>query len=150
MPIVSLQGERKFNLSVERMFSELSDLNNFIKIVPDVKEIKSISKDQAHIIVTPGLSFVRGELDTTIDVTTGVNEATITVASKGIGSFSKMQVSFQLEGTDTTLLKWNMDVVELGGLLKLVPTSLMKGAAGKITNDLLNNLEKMTNENAKQ
>jgi len=136
--IFQISDKKEFDVSADRLFDELSDLHRFIKIIPDVKEIKTISADKAHIVVTPGLSFLKGALDTQIELRIGVMEAKINVASKGIGSSSKMEADFKVEAVgEKSNLIWTVSVTEVGGLLKLVPTSLLKGAATKITGDLL-------------
>lgn len=128
-----IQGEEKINATKEVITAVISDLNVFIKFIKDVKEIKELTPEKAHVIVATGLSFVKGDLDATIELTKG-EQYVMNVFSKGIGSSSKVKITFTPE---EALIKWQLEVLELGGLLKLVPSSLLKGAAMKITNEVI-------------
>jgi len=142
--MINLTGEKQFITTVEKLSALLFDLQNFVKVLPDVETIHEVSQDKAHILVAPGLAFLKGKLDTNIEL--NVVEKSITVASKGIGTFNKMKASFDIISVDDKVsLKWEMKVEELGGLLKLVPESLLKGSAMKIIDRLLENLEKNLN-----
>lgn len=132
--IFTIKGDEQINASKEALTAIVSDLNNFIKLIKDIKEVKEITKDKAHVLVATGLSFVKGDLDATIDLTKQDEQYVINVFSKGIGSSSKVKITFTPE---ESLLKWQLELLETGGLLKLVPSSLLKGAAMKITNEVI-------------
>lgn len=131
--IFAIQGEEKINATKEILVAVISDLNVFIKLIKDVKEVKELTNEKAHVIVATGLSFVKGDLDATIELTKG-EQYVMNIFSKGIGSSSKVRITFTPE---EALIKWQLEVLELGGLLKLVPSSLLKGAAMKITNEVI-------------
>ena len=144
MALIQLEGTRQFAVPPERLYDELADLPKLVQTLPDVKTVKEVSADHAVIVVAPGLSFLKGELETTINriSATPPSQATLNIASKGIGTTVKVQADFTLSAKDAgTQLHWQAQVTELGGLVKLVPTSLLKGAAQKVIDGWLNSLE---------
>lgn len=141
--MIELAGNKQFPVSVERLYPELADLTRLVQSLPDVKTVKEVSEAAATIIVAPSLSFIKGELETTIHRTaaTPPTAATLQVASKGIGTTVKVSASFTIAATPTgSELNWQAMVTELGGLLKLVPGSLLKGAATKVIEGWLTSL----------
>lgn len=144
MAVIQINGDKSFAVLPDRLYPELADLTRLVQSLPDVKAVKQVSETEAQIIVAPGLSFIKGELDTTITRTaaTPPTLASLSIASKGIGTTVKVEASFTLTPSDTgTDMTWQAQVLELGGLLKLVPTSLLKGAAQKVIDGWLNSLE---------
>jgi carbon monoxide dehydrogenase subunit G len=89
--------------------------------------------------VQPGFAFVRGTLDVTLEVTEAVEPSLVRVriASKGVGSHCVVEATLRLsaEGAGSKV-SWMADVLELGGLLKMVPSGLIRGAAQKVTADV--------------
>jgi carbon monoxide dehydrogenase subunit G len=142
--MIQLAGERQVAVTPDRLFAELGDLTRLIHTLPDVQKVKSVSEDQAAFVVKPGLSFVRGELDTVarrVDHDPPRRTA-LEITSKGIGSSSKLRAAFELESAgEGTLLRWQAEVLELGGLLKMVPAGLLKGAAQKVFDNWITTLE---------
>jgi carbon monoxide dehydrogenase subunit G len=56
--------------------------------------------------------------------------------SKGIGSSSEVETALTLTPHEQgTKIRWTADVKSLGGLLKMVPTGLIRGAANKVIED---------------
>lgn len=137
--IFTIQGNEQINATKEILTAVVSDMNNFIKLIPDIKEVKELTNEKAHVLVATGLSFVKGDLDATIDLVKQEEQYVMNVFSKGIGSSSKVKIIFTPE---ESLIKWQLEVLELGGLLKLVPSSLLKGAAMKITNEVIAEFKK--------
>lgn len=149
--MIQLQGEKRIAVPCEQLYSELADLQNLVKTLPDIKTVKEVKEDHAIVVVAPSLSFVKGELETVIDrtVATPPSHATLQVASKGIGTSMKVSASFTLSQVESeTLLQWQAQVLELGGLLKLVPTGLLKGAANKVIEGWLTSLEQRLSNKA--
>lgn len=141
--MIELSGIKQFPVSVEQLYPELADLTRLVQSLPDVKTVKEVSEDAAIIIVAPGLSFIKGELETHIQRTTATppTAATLLVASKGIGTTVKVSASFTIAANASgSELNWHASVTELGGLLKLVPGSLLKGAATKVIEGWLTSL----------
>jgi carbon monoxide dehydrogenase subunit G len=69
--------------------------------------------------------------------------ATYRLEARGIGSSSTVEVvlTFGPNGPGT-LLHYAAQVAKLGGLLKMVPSGLISGAAQKVVADVLANVEK--------
>ena len=58
---------------------------------------------------------------------------------QGIGSSSTVEASFAFSPTATgTRVHWVAEVKELGGLLKMIPSGLIRGAAQKVIGDAWN------------
>jgi carbon monoxide dehydrogenase subunit G len=67
----------------------------------------------------------------------------VAVASRGVGSSSDVEVALSL-GPDGagTLVRWSAELVQLGGLLKMIPAGLIRGAAQKAIDDLWTGIER--------
>jgi len=149
----SISGEKILNTDIATLYAELTDLNKFVPNLPDLKLIKEVKENEAHVIIAPGFSFLKTELDTIITcVPNGTDGSQITIASKGIGTFSKAEASFNLKPSENSVIvNWEMKTTELGGLLKLVPPTLLKAAANQVIGGLLKNLEeKLTKDHKMQ
>jgi carbon monoxide dehydrogenase subunit G len=141
--MIELAGSKQFTVSIERLYPELADLTRLVQSLPDVKTVKEVSEEAAVIVVAPGLSFIKGELETTIQrtATSPPIAATLSIASKGIGTTVKVTASFALTTIESgSEMNWQAQVTELGGLLKLIPGSLLKGAAQKVIEGWLTSL----------
>jgi carbon monoxide dehydrogenase subunit G len=99
-------------------------------------------------VLRPGFSFVRGTLDVTLHVVDAVepSAARYAVASKGIGSSADVEATVALapEGAGTRV-RWTAEIKTLGGLLKMVPAGLIRGAAQKVVNDAWSAVEAKLN-----
>lgn len=141
--MIELAGSKQFPVPIERLYPELADLTRLVQSLPDIKTVKEVSEEAAVIVVAPGLSFIKGELETTIQRTAASppTAATLSIASKGIGTTVKVTASFTLTSHDAgSEMNWQAQVTELGGLLKLLPASLLKGAAQKVIEGWLTSL----------
>lgn len=144
----NISGEKILNTDLATLYAELTDLNKFVPNLPDLKLIKEIKENEAHVIIAPGFSFLKAELDTKVVCEpNGTDSSKITIKSKGIGTFSTAEASFNLkQGENNVTLVWDMKTTELGGLLKLVPPTLLKAAANQVIGGLLKNLEEKFNK----
>jgi carbon monoxide dehydrogenase subunit G len=81
-----------------------------------------------------------GNLDTTAEVLGRADDGQqvrYRVVSKGVGSNSTVDATISVEpGADGSTVRWVADLVELGGLLKMVPRGLMQAAAQKVIADV--------------
>jgi carbon monoxide dehydrogenase subunit G len=61
----------------------------------------------------------------------------VRLTSKGVGTRSVVETGLKLaaEGTGTKV-NWTAKVTELGGLLKMAPAGLVRGAAHKVIEDV--------------
>ena len=76
------------------------------------------------------------------------NSARVLVHSKGIGSSSLVEASLAFSPTpEGTRVHWSADIKELGGLLKMIPAGLIRGAAQKVIGDAWTRIEAKVKEN---
>jgi carbon monoxide dehydrogenase subunit G len=81
---------------------------------------------------------MRGSIDVTIDVIGGEEPTTVRYSqkSKGIGTSSEVETTLTLSPQESgTKVQWRSEVKSLGGLLKMVPSGLIRGAAQKVIED---------------
>lgn len=144
--MIQLQGSKEYSVTAEQLYPELADLTRLVRTLPEVKTVKEVSEDHAVLTVAPGFSFVKGELETTIDRVAAQSpvSAELQIASKGIGTNVKVVASFSIAPHETgSMLHWQATVQEIGGLLKLLPPSLLKGAAQKVIDNWLASLQQL-------
>jgi carbon monoxide dehydrogenase subunit G len=137
--MVRFEGDRGFTLPPDQLWSRLSDARFLIQCLPDVESVSVTEPDRAVLVLRPGLAFVRGLLDLTLQVTEKKppESARFLLTTRGIGSSST--VAAQIHLTPTAVgsdVHWTVEVQELGGLLKMVPAGLIRGAAEKVINDV--------------
>jgi carbon monoxide dehydrogenase subunit G len=132
------EGERTFALPPDQLWPKLRDAAFLVQCLPDGTAHAGATRDHAAATVRPGFSFMRGSLDVSIDVLGGEEGKTIkyTQRSKGIGTTSEVETSLTLEPAESgTKVKWRSEVKSLGGLLKMVPAGLIRGAANRVIED---------------
>lgn len=135
MAVLQFDGDRQFPQAPLEVWSRLSDARFLVRCLPDVQGLTENEPARAVLKIRPGFSFVRGTLDVTLIVVEAVEAVSVRyqIHSKAIGSSSTLaaQVTLAANGTGTQL-RWQAEVVELGGLLKAVPHGLLKAAAQKV------------------
>ncbi len=102
-------------------------------------------------MLRPGFSFVRGTLEVVLHVIDALSPtaARYEVASKGIGSSADVTATVALEPQGAgTRVRWTAEVKTLGGLLKMVPSGLIRGAAEKVVNDAWSAVEAKLRDHA--
>jgi uncharacterized protein len=132
------EGDRDFTQGPADLFAKLTDARFLATCLPDVEKAAEQETDRAVLTLRPGLAFARGTLEVTLQVVerTPPTAARMLLTSKGVGSSSKVEASLALAPRDSgTRVHWIAEVKELGGLLKMVPQGLIRGAAEKVLND---------------
>lgn len=140
---MQFSGERQFSLSPEAVYEKLKDARFLADAIPDGDLQGEATETQSVCRVRPGFSFVRGTLDVTITVQVeSPNALKYTLFSKGVGASSEVVAQVQLapDGSGTKAI-WQAEVAKLGGLLKAVPSGLVRGAAQKVIEDLWKGIE---------
>lgn len=136
--MVRFEGEKDFSQAPAELWAKLADARFLAQCIPDVESVKEATADRAVLVLRPGFSFVRGTLDVTLRVVDAVkpSSARHVITSKGIGSSADVEATVALapEGTGTRV-RWTAEIKTLGGLLKMVPAGLIRGAAQKVIND---------------
>jgi carbon monoxide dehydrogenase subunit G len=136
--MLRFEGDRDFTQPPTDLFAKLTDARFLVTCLPDVEGVSEQEADRAVLMLRPGLAFARGTLEVTLQVVekTPPTAARMLLTSKGIGSSSTVEASLVLAPRDAgTRVHWIAEVKELGGLLKMVPRGLIRGAAEKVLND---------------
>src|SRR5262245_24289571 len=132
---MQFQGERMFSLPADALFARLADAKFLIDCIPDASPTGEPTIDVAACSVRPGFTFVRGSLDVVVTVASrhAPEHVKCVLTSKGIGSSADVETTLQLSPADgRTKVAWTAAVVKLGGLLKAIPSGLIRGAAQKV------------------
>jgi 2-furoyl-CoA dehydrogenase large subunit len=142
------EGEKDFPQPPAELWAKLSDARFLVQCIPDVESVKDAAVDHAVLVLRPGFSFVRGTLDATLRVVDveAPTAARILIANKGIGSSADVEATVAVapQGSGTRV-HWTAEVKALGGLLKMVPSGLIRGAAQKVVNDAWSAVEAKLN-----
>jgi uncharacterized protein len=142
--MVHFEGEKQFTRAPQDVWSKLTDLHFLVQCLPDVAEVRDVQNKSATLVVRPGLSFMRGELQLAMEIWDEhpPSSAKLALRTKAIGSNSEVIAQFHLhEQGGGTRVHWVADITQLGGLLKLVPKGLIQGYAQQILNEVMNNVE---------
>jgi carbon monoxide dehydrogenase subunit G len=136
--MLRFEGDRDFPQPPAELFARLGDARFLVGCIPDVEAVREADAGRAELVLRPGFAFVRGTLDVTLRITEKSEPSAVRVAldSRGIGSTSEVEASLALAPADGgTRVHWVAEVKSLGGLLKMVPSGLIRGAAQKVIND---------------
>ena len=145
------EGEKEFPQAPADLFARLSDVRFLVQCLPDVESVPEATPEHAKVVLRPRLAFVRGTLNVTVQIVDPVppTSARLLLDSKGIGSSAKVEARLDLTPHETgSRVHWVADITQLGGLLKLVPGGLIRGAAQKVLNDVLTSAEAKLKETA--
>ena len=135
----SFDGERTFTLSPEKLWPKLRDMAFLATCVPDASAHEGATRDRAAATVKPGFSFMRGSLDITAEILDSKEPTSVKyrLTSKGIGSSSVVETALTLTPHEQgTKVAYRAEVTSLGGLLKMVPAGLIRGAAQQVIEDV--------------
>lgn len=143
--MAKFDGVETFALPVPALFAKLSDAG-FVAGCLSGATVTLATPDKAEWRVRPKLAFLSGALDTTATVTGREPDARATydMHAKGIGASStvRAELTFTPTAEGGTTLNWTGEIVSLTGLLKLVPGSLIQGAAKKVIADVWADIHK--------
>jgi carbon monoxide dehydrogenase subunit G len=125
----------------------ITDLKNFGTCIPNVENYKEINNRHFIVTVKPKFVFLEGTIimDWVI-VRLGKNNGELRIKGKAVGSafdlLSKLKV---LNKNNNSLLKWEVDVLKLTGLLKAVPKTIIKAVGIKLADEIFDNLKTKIN-----
>ncbi|MCI0642645.1 MAG: hypothetical protein L0Y72_16230 [Gemmataceae bacterium] len=146
--MLHFEGERDFSLVPADLWPKLRDAAFLVTCIPDATIKGQPARDEGQCTVRPGFAFVRGTLEVTIRIVDGVEPTSLKfmLLSKGIGSSSDVETNLTIEKTDAgSRVRWVADV-QLGGLLKAIPSGLIRGAAQKTIEDVWNGIGRKLQE----
>jgi carbon monoxide dehydrogenase subunit G len=136
-----LQGDKDLPQPRDLVWSRLTDLAFLVKCLPDVARIEEVGPQRARAVVRPGFSFVRGELQLTLErqADPGPFIAQYLARTKGVGTSTEVLATLTVSDNAQagTRITWQAEIRELGGLLKAVPRGLIQAGAQKVVSDLL-------------
>jgi carbon monoxide dehydrogenase subunit G len=136
--MIQFEGDRDFAPPPAVLWARLSDARFLATCIPGVESVAKSEPAEAVCTIRPGFSFVRGTLDITVRVADAEPEKSVKLLlhSKGIGSSSDVEGRLELAARDGgTRVHWQIQVKELGGLLKLAPQGLIRASAQKVIAD---------------
>jgi carbon monoxide dehydrogenase subunit G len=139
-----LSGERELAPGPAQVWARFRDARFLVHCIPEATCDPQSDTTRAQCTVRPGFAFVRGSLDVTLTVVEAVepHSVRLRVESKGIGSSSDVEATVTLVPHQAgTRASWTVDVQRLGGLLRAVPSGLVRGAAHKVIEDVWKEVE---------
>lgn len=137
--MVHFEGDRELPQAPAEVWQKLSDARFLVQCIPDIESVSESRADKAVCVIRPGLAFVRGTLQLTLQRVEAVPERSMRwlLHTKGIGSSTDVEVTLTLAPREAgTHVHWMAEVNNIGGLLKAVPQGLIKGAAQKVIADV--------------
>jgi carbon monoxide dehydrogenase subunit G len=146
--MASFEGDKNLNQEIATCWNKLTDPAFLLQCIPNVESVMQSEPDQLRFKLRPGVSFVRGTLETTvkIDKIEPAKSARYLVLSRGMASSSEVEATLTLapmhEGTH---LHWVVVIKALGGLMKAIPHGLVQASAQKVVGDILATVESKLN-----
>jgi carbon monoxide dehydrogenase subunit G len=136
--MIHFEGEKTFSLPISEVAAKLSDAGFLAQCLPDAV-ITDATPDKAVWKIRPKLAFLTGSLN--VEMTSTAREAgklaSFKVFAKALGASSTVNATLnfkEIEGG--TAVHWTGDLVEVTGLLKVVPKGLLQGSAQKVIEDV--------------
>lgn len=128
----------------EKVFSIIMDPNKISKCMPDLKKLDVKSPDDFSVVITAGVSFIKGDFNlhfTTVEKTPPTH-AKLAAHGTGIGSTVDMDTVMDLSDIagGGTSMKWTADA-KIGGRIASVGQRLLSGQAEKIIKNLFDCLK---------
>jgi carbon monoxide dehydrogenase subunit G len=136
--MIHFEGEKSFALPVGVVAAKLSDAAFLVGCLSDAQVVEA-SPNRAVWKMRPKLSFLTGGLDLTLEAIAREPGQSVTfrVFSKAIGATSTVSVVLRFREADGgTAVPWTGDLVEVTGLLKMVPKGLLQATAQKVIDDV--------------
>jgi carbon monoxide dehydrogenase subunit G len=132
------EGDRFFPLPAAEVAAKLSDAAYLVACLTDA-QVSEATADRAHWKLRPKLSFLTGSLDAVLDATAREPGKSVTfkIFTKAIGASSTVTTKLDFKPADGgTAVHWVGDLVEVTGLLKMVPKGLIQSTAQKVIDDV--------------
>jgi carbon monoxide dehydrogenase subunit G len=151
--MLRFEGDQELSRPLPEAWARLTDARFLVQCIPDLGTVSRVDADEVEFTVRPRLAFVSGSLDVTARIfdKTEPTSARVVLVSKGIGSSATIETALTLGAAEgLTRVHWVAEVKELTGLLKLVPSGLIRGAAQRVIGELWNNVAARLKEEAGQ
>jgi carbon monoxide dehydrogenase subunit G len=145
--MIHFEGDKLIPRPLAEVSAKLSDAGFLVNALPD-SQVSEATPDRAAWTLRPKLSFLTGSLSATMEVTgrEAGKSAAFKIFTKAMGASSTVTVGMEFaEVGDETGIHWTGDVVEVTGLLKMVPKGLLQSTAQKVIEDVWKSvIEKVT------
>jgi uncharacterized protein len=136
--MLHFEGTELFTSDPSLVYDYLADAGRLARALPE-GEITEETPDRAAWKVRPKFAFMAGTLDTISTVTLREPQTKVhyRIVSTGVGSSSTMDTHLTISAHESgTTVQWTGDLIELGGILKMVPRSMLQAAALKTISDV--------------
>lgn len=137
--MIHFEGDKLIPRPLAEVSAKLSDAGFLVNCLPDAT-VTEATPDRAAWSLRPKLSFLTGSLAATMDSTAREDEksAAFRIATRAMGAGSTVNVGLTFTATadGTTAVHWTGDIVEITGLLKMVPKGLLQSTAQKVIEDV--------------
>jgi carbon monoxide dehydrogenase subunit G len=151
--MLRFEGDRDFPLSPVDLWAKLRDARFLVTCIPEAAVQGVPERDKAVCSVRPGFAFIGGSLDTTVEILDAQEPAKLRflLSSKGIGTSSVVETELTITpAAGGSRVHWVAEVKNLGGLLKAVPSGLIRGAAQKTIEDVWEGITKSLSQKSGQ
>jgi carbon monoxide dehydrogenase subunit G len=132
-------GDKQFARPPAEVWAKLSDARFLVQCIPNAEVLGTPEAVTAVCKLRPGFAFIRGTLEVTLTIVEKAEPASVRLAlhSKAIGASSDVEAVLAMTPNEGgTALHWTAEVKTLGGLLKMVPQGLIRGAAQSVIDDV--------------
>lgn len=136
--MIHFEGEKTFPRPLPEVAAKLSDVSFLVGCLTDA-QVSEVGPDRAAWKLKPKLSFLTGSLDVKLEAVgrEAGKSVTYKVTSRAIGATSTVSVVLAFRESDGgTAVPWTGDLVEVTGLLKMVPKGLLQATAQKVIDDV--------------
>ena len=143
--MLQFDGKKTLVQNSETCWTKLCDAGFLGRCIPNAESVIQSGPNKIQIKLRPGVSFVRGTLDVTIQIEKGEPGKSVrySIHSRAIGSTSDAAATVRLEPAPVgTEVQWIVVIKTLGGLLKAVPQGLIKASAQKVITDIWSAVER--------
>jgi carbon monoxide dehydrogenase subunit G len=138
--MISLQGSESVHSPPTNVWQAVSDARFLVNCIPGLESVTKADPTAAACRVRPEFTFVRGTLELEIQIEPRLSDRSVRLAIAGRGVGASLRVEAGLTVThagDDAQVAWSAQVTEVGGLLKLVSSGLLHGAATKVVGEML-------------
>lgn len=139
----TFQGDQALPMAAPELWQRLRDPAFLVQCLPDAVPEGTTAPERATFSVQPNLGFVRGRLDVVLQLVEA-KEPTVVhwhLSSKSVAASSEADIVLTLTPqANGSSVHWQATITQLGGLLRMVPGGLIRGAAQKVIGDVWNNV----------
>src|SRR5262245_41623993 len=141
--MLTFDGQRDFPLPPPALWAKLRDARFLVHCIPEGTVKGTPTQERGECSVRPPIAFLGGSLDVSVSILEAVEPGLVRIqlASKGIATSSEVEVKLDIQAKgDGSHVDYHADVNKLGGLLKAVPSGLIRGSAQKIIDGVWDNV----------